>query len=110
VVVDAVVCGHLVAAETVVPGLLWVLLLGGGLFVLVMIFVVTLPARVGVQAVLASLSSVFTAVLILIVLALSTPFAEGAGRVSPTLIEQTTASMVREAPDAAGPCSFDGGG
>jgi hypothetical protein len=53
---------------------------------------------------------VFTTVLILIVLALSAPFAEGEGRVSPKLIEETTASMAREVPEAAGPCSFDDGG
>lgn len=99
---------RLVAAETYLPGMLWALLAGGGLFVVGMIFVVTLPERSRVQAALVSLSAMFTTVLILIILALSTPFAPGAGRITPRLIEETTALMESEAPEAAArQCDFD---
>jgi len=102
---------RVVAAQTHVPPLLWALLIGGGLFVVGLIFVVTLPARPVAQGVLVGLSAVFTAVMILIVVGLSTPFASGTGRVTPKLIEETTASMEQEAPDAAAqPCDFEGGG
>lgn len=92
---------RLVAAETQVPVLLWILLIGGGAFVIVMLFVVTLSARPLTQAALVSLSALFTTVMILIVVALSMPFTKAAGRVTPKLIEQTTTSMAREAPAAA---------
>ena len=75
---------RLVAAETHVPPLLWGLLFGGGLFVVGMIFVVTLAAGPNTQAALVGLSAIFTAVMFLIVLALSTPFASGGGRVTPS--------------------------
>ncbi len=98
---------RLVAAEDYLPGMLWVLLLGGGVFVVGMIFVVTLPERSGAQAMLVSLSATFTAVLLLIILALSNPFGDGAGRITPRLIEETTAVMEDAAPEAAArPCGF----
>jgi hypothetical protein len=89
---------RLVAAETQVPTMLWALLFGGGLFVLGLIFVVTLPAERYVHASLVAMSAVFTVVMLVLVLALSTPFAEGSGRVSPRLIEETVASMQASAP------------
>lgn len=59
---------------------------------------------------LVSLSAVFSAVMILIVIALATPFASGQGRITPDLIEQTTTAMESEAPDAATqPCVFETG-
>jgi hypothetical protein len=84
---------RLVAAETKVPPMLWVLLFGGGAFVVALIFVVTLPAGPRTQAGLVAMSAVFTTVMLLLVVALSTPFASGSGRVSPRLIEETTAAM-----------------
>lgn len=96
---------RLVAATTVLPGLMWALLWCGGLFVLAIIFVVTLRARPAVQAALVSLSTAFTLVMIFIVIALATPFAQGSGRVSPELIEDTAATMAAEIPDLADqPC------
>ncbi|UYM03546.1 bestrophin-like domain [Solicola gregarius] len=89
---------RLVAAETQVPVLLWILLLGGGAFVITLIFVVTYPARPRTQAFLVSMATAFTVVMILIVAALSQPFGQGTGRVSPKLIEQTTAGMESTAP------------
>ena len=89
---------RLVAAETQVPIMLWVLLFGGGLFVLGLIFVVTLPATPAVHAALVAMSAVFTVVMLVLVVALSTPFAAGSGRVSPRLIEETVASMQATAP------------
>ena len=93
---------RLVAAETDLPPLLYGLLIGGGLFVVALIFMGTMSSAPRTQAVLVSLSAVFTMVMISIVIALSTPFASGSGRVSPKLIEQTTASMTAEAPDGRG--------
>ena len=84
---------RLVAAETQVPPMLWVLLFGGGAFVVALIFVVTLPAGPRTQAGLVAMSGVFTTVMLLLVVALATPFASGSGRVSPRLIEETTATM-----------------
>jgi hypothetical protein len=53
-------------------------------------------------------SAVFTVVMLLLVVALSSPFAEGAGRVKPTLIQETTSSMEQAAPAvAAQPCPAD---
>lgn len=96
---------RLVAAETRLPPMLWVLLAGGGAFVIVSIFVVTLPAGRGTQAGLVSMSAVFTVVMLLIVLALADPFGAGGGRVTPELIDQTVASMTSTAPAAVtAPC------
>lgn len=89
---------RLVAAETSMPVMLWGLLIGGGLFVVVSIFVVTLAAGRKTQAILVAMSAVFTHVLLMIVLALSNPFGPGGGRVSPQLIEETTAAMTQDAP------------
>ncbi|WP_402467371.1 bestrophin-like domain [Isoptericola aurantiacus] len=99
---------RLVAAEIQTPPLLWVLLIFGGVLILVLLFVVTLQARAAAQAALVSVSAVFTVVMLLIVVALSTPFSPGAGRLSPALIEQTTESMETTAPDlAALPCDVE---
>jgi hypothetical protein len=98
---------RLVAASIQVPVLMWALLWCGGLFVLALIFVVTLRARPVVQAALVGLSAMFTLVMILIVTALSNPFGTGEGRVSPRLIEETAATMELEVPDlAAVPCDL----
>lgn len=98
---------RLVAASINVPDLMWALLWFGGVFVLGLIFVVTLRARPSVQAVLVGLSAMFTLVMIFIVIALSSPFAAGAGHVSPRLIEETAATMAAEIPDLADqPCAW----
>jgi hypothetical protein len=100
---------RLVAAATGLPATLWILMIGGGLLVLVLLFVVTLPAPPRTQALLMGLSTAFTAVLIILILALNSPFAQGAGRLSSTLIDETTASMEQSAPDvAARPCPASG--
>lgn len=96
---------RLVAAETNVPPMLWILLFGGGALVVCMIFVLTMPAHRVTQGVLVAMSTVFTAVLLLLVMALSAPFGTGGGRVTPTLIEETTATLESTAPpDVAAPC------
>ncbi|MDN5761684.1 MAG: DUF4239 domain-containing protein [Microlunatus sp.] len=96
---------RLVTAETQLPAMLWILLIGGGAFVVMIIFVVTLPAKPTTQAVLVAMSSVFTLVLLLIVMALSEPFGVGSGRASPQLIEETAASMTSTATGGVGaPC------
>lgn len=92
---------RLVAAETSLPPLMWALLFGGGLLVLVLLFVVTLPAAPAVQALLMGLATAFTAVMVLLVVALNSPFAPGAGRVSPELIDETVASMETAVPELA---------
>ena len=97
---------RIVAAESRLPGMLWALLIGGGTFVVISIFVVTLPATRITQAFLVSMAAEFTLVLLLIVVALSNPFAAGGGRVTPQLIEQTVAAMTSAAPPAiTGPCN-----
>lgn len=99
---------RLVAAETTMPPMLWVLLIGGGAFVVMLIFAVTLPSRRGTQALLVSMSSVFTMVLLLIVVSLANPFAAGGGRVTPRLIEETAVSMSESAPPSiSATCSTD---
>jgi hypothetical protein len=96
---------RLVAAETQVPTMLWILLFGGGALVVCMIFVLTMPAYRITQAVLVAMTTAFTAVLLLLVLALSTPFGTSGGRVTPALIEETTATMESTASaDVAAPC------
>ncbi len=92
---------RLVTAETTFPKMLWLLLLVGAAFVLLMIFVQTLGATPGTQAILVGLSASFTAVLILLVFALNQPYSDGGGAVKPRLIEETTATMVSAAPDLA---------
>lgn len=84
---------RLVAAETSMPIMMWVLLIGGGLFVLVLIFVVTLSARPRTQASLVASAAAFTVMMLLLVAALSTPFARGSGRVQPRLLTETVATM-----------------
>jgi hypothetical protein len=91
---------RLVAAETGVPIMLWILIFGGGILVVAMIFVVTLPARPGTQAALVAFSAMFTLVLMLLVVALNNPYADAPGRVAPELIEQTEASMTSSLPDS----------
>ncbi len=99
---------RLVAAETRLPPMLWVLLVGGGAFVVILIFAVTLPSKKGTQALLVSMSNAFTLTLLLIVVSLANPFAAGSGRVTPELIEETEASMTESASAAVGaPCSTD---
>jgi hypothetical protein len=101
---------RLVAASIEVPALMWILLVLGGSFVLGLIFVVTLRAGPAAQATLVGLSAMFTAVMFLIVVALSMPFSHGGGRVRPTLIEDTAAAMIAAAPEAATlACAIDGG-
>ncbi|WP_028660054.1 DUF4239 domain-containing protein [Nocardioides insulae] len=96
---------RLVAAETHVPPMLWALLLGGGAFVIAMIFAVTSTARRVTQAVLVAASVVFTVVMLLLVIALSAPFSGGSGRVTPRLIEETLTTMESAAPPATtAPC------
>lgn len=92
---------RLVAAATGLPVLMWGLVLGGGLLVLVLLFAVTIPATPRAQALLVGLAGTFTAVLVLLVVALNNPFAQGQGRVSPALIDQTAASMEQSAPELA---------
>lgn len=96
---------RLVAAETAVPKMLWLLLLLGAALVVVMIFVVTISAPSRTQALLVGASASFTAVLLLLVFALSQPYEDGGGSVKPRLIEETTAYMVSQAPQLAGPCT-----
>ncbi len=101
---------RLVAAETRVPPLLWALVLGGGALVVVLIFVVTLPAPPRTQAALVGLSTAFTVVMVLLVVALDRPYAEGSGRISARLVDETIASMEQAAPDLADlSCPVSGG-
>jgi hypothetical protein len=99
---------RLVAAEVQVHSLLAGLLVGGGILVIGLIFIVSPRAHPWAQAVLVGLAAVFTVVMVLIVSVLSTPFKQGAGRLTPELIEETTALMESQAPDAAAqPCGFE---
>jgi hypothetical protein len=97
---------RLVAAE--VHSTLWGLIFGGGALVVGILLVASGRAHPLAQATLIGLATAFTAVMIVIVFALSSPFAEGAGRLTPQLIEETTAYMQAEAPDVAAlPCDGD---
>lgn len=99
---------RLVAAETRVPTMLWILLIGGGAFAVLLLFAVTMPARGPTQAVLVAMSAVFTVVMLLVVIALAEPFGTGGGRVTPQLINETAASMTSAATPAVGaPCALD---
>jgi hypothetical protein len=49
---------------------------------------------------------VFTAVMIALVAGLTNPFVQGAGRVTPSLIDQTRATMEDAGPSPHG-CAFD---
>lgn len=97
---------RLVAAQTPTPSLMWALLIGAGLLVIALIFIVTLPSAPVTQAIQVALTTVFTAVLIALVAALTNPFAPGSGRVTPDLIDQTRATMEAAAPELAGGCVF----
>ena len=92
---------RLVAAETTVPTMLWLLLFVGAAFVGVLIFMVTLSATPATQSLLVGSSAIFTAVLILLVVSLSRPYSGGGGSVTPRLIEQTTTFMESSAPQVA---------
>jgi hypothetical protein len=97
---------RLVAAE--VHSALWGLIVGGGALVVGILFVASGRASPRAQATLIGLSTAFTTVMIVIVFVLSSPYAEGAGRLTPELIEETTTYMQAQAPDvAARPCAFD---
>lgn len=94
---------RLFAAETRLTPMLWGVLIGGGLFVLALLFVVSSKAPPMTQALLVSLAGVFTIVLLLLVGFLSSPF-EGADRLEPDRIEETRALIEERAPAAARPC------
>lgn len=79
---------RLFAAETQLTVLLWGVLIGGGLLVLGLLFVVSLKAPPIAQGVLVSLAAVFTIVLLLLVAFLSLPF-RGADRLKPEWIQET---------------------
>lgn len=97
---------RLVTAE--VHSALWILILGGGALVVGILFVASGRAHPLAQATLIALATGFTTVMIVIVFVLSTPYARGAGRLTPELIEETTSYMQAEAPEvAAMPCAFD---
>lgn len=96
---------RLVTADTRMPPMLWVMLFGGGAVVVCLLFVLTMPASRITQAALVAMATAFTAVLLLIVTALSAPFGGGGGRVTPALIESTTATMESTASaEVAAPC------
>ena len=96
---------RLVTARAELNAVMWGLLWGGGLLVVVLIFAVTVPAPARSQAVLVGLATTFTAVMLALIVALNNPFAAGAGRASPALIEQTATSMENELPAGASqPC------
>ena len=98
---------RLVAAESDVGVIMWILLFGAAAFVLVLLFVTTVSARLVGQAVLLGLAGLFTAVLLALVVILNNPF-QDAGPVSPRLIEENTERMVALAPDQADmPCSWE---
>jgi hypothetical protein len=99
---------RLVAAESTVRPLLWVLLFGSAVFVMALLFVVSTTARPVAQALLMALAGVFTLVLLLLGVTLSHPFREGTNLLTPRLIEENTERMVALAPDAlAEPCPFE---
>jgi len=99
---------RLVAAETPTPALMWALLVGGGALVAALIFIVAHRSAPVTQAVQVSLTVLFTSVMIALVAALTNPFAPGAGRVTPELIEQTRATMQAAAPElVADDCIFE---
>lgn len=91
---------RLVAAEANMPLMMWALLAGGGLFVLVLLFMVTGGARPRTQAALIAAAGVFTIMMLLLVAALNSPFADGPGRVSPRLMSEAAQAM-RASPNAA---------
>ncbi|GAA4720441.1 hypothetical protein GCM10023216_06680 [Isoptericola chiayiensis] len=102
---------RLVASELDLGPLIWTVLIGAALLVVFLLFVVTLPARPLVQASLLGLVGLFTTVLLVLLMALSSPFREGTRLASPELIEENTARMVSLAPEAAErPCAFDNAG
>jgi hypothetical protein len=97
---------RLVAAE--VHSALWGLIIGGGALVVGILFVASGRASPLAQATLIGLSTAFTTVMVVIVFVLSSPYAEGAGRLTPELLEENTAYMEAEAPDVAAlPCDGD---
>lgn len=97
---------RLVAANAGLGPIMWLLLLGAGGFVLVLLFVVSTAARPVAQATLIGLAGVFTVALFLLVILLNNPYG-AAGPLKPKLIEETTARMVALAPEVADqPCSF----
>lgn len=85
--------------------IMWVFLIGGALFVMILLFVASTPARPITQAILLALAAMFTTLLVTLVFVLNNPFSEKAGLLTPHLIEQTTDRMVTLAPEvAARPC------
>jgi hypothetical protein len=99
---------RLVTAQAGVRAPVVLLLAAGAILVVVLLFVTTAGARPMPQALLLGAAGLFAAVLVMLVVVLNNPFAEGLGPVTPTLIENTTDRMVALAPDAAAePCIFD---
>jgi hypothetical protein len=101
---------RIVAANIRTPPLLWGLLLFGAFLVIALLFGVTLRAHPFAQAGLLASAAVFTVVMLLIVVALGTPFKAGPGRLSPRLIEQRVVTMEQVAPESAAHSCDDGTG
>jgi hypothetical protein len=98
---------RVVSAQIRIPMLLWTILICGGLIVVSLLYLSTHRAPPFAQGALLGVTTMFTAVLLFAVLALSTPFGGQAGAVTPKLIEDTTAYMEGEAPAAAAiPCNL----
>jgi hypothetical protein len=99
---------RLVTATSGLHPLAWGVLIGAAVFLLVLLFVVSVSARPLAQAVLLGWAGVFSAVLLLLALILSNPFRGGTDLLSPRLIEDNTARMVALAPDVASQaCPFE---
>lgn len=101
---------RIVAAEIRVGALMWTLLLGGGLLVAALLFLLTAKAGPLAQATFMGLAASFTAIMLLLVLALGHPFRDASSALGPRLIEENTARMEAIAPDVAElPCDWEKG-
>ena len=102
---------RIVAAEIHVGALLWTLLLGGGLLVAVLLFLLTAKASPLAQGAFMGLAASFTAIMLMLIVVLGHPYRDASSALSPRLIEENTARMQAIAPDVANlPCSWEEAG
>ena len=93
------------AASFGIGPIAWIFLIGGAVFVLILLFVASTPAQPVSQGILLALAAMFTTLLLALVLLLNNPFSRWNRLLTPDLIEQTTDRMVAIAPEATSqPC------
>lgn len=98
---------RIVAAQVHIGPLMWTLLLGGGVLVVGLVFLLTASAGARGHATFVALAAMFTAVMLLLVVVLSHPFRDATAALSPRPIAENLERMTSIAGSTDQPCPFE---